>query len=32
MELLIAMGMPRGNIMMVDSKGVIHAGRTDLNV
>jgi malate dehydrogenase (oxaloacetate-decarboxylating)(NADP+) len=31
MELLIAMGMPRGNIMMVDSKGVIHAGRTDLN-
>ncbi len=31
MELLIAMGMPRGNIMMVDSKGVIHAGRSDLN-
>ncbi|MDP1682693.1 MAG: malic enzyme-like NAD(P)-binding protein [Burkholderiales bacterium] len=31
MELLIAMGMPRSNITMVDSKGVIHAGRTDLN-
>lgn len=31
MELLMAMGMPRANITMVDSKGVIHAGRTDLN-
>ncbi|MEK6664188.1 MAG: malic enzyme-like NAD(P)-binding protein [Pseudomonadota bacterium] len=31
MELLIAMGMPRSNITMVDSKGVIHAGRADLN-
>lgn len=31
MELLIAMGMPRSNILMVDSKGVIHAGRADLN-
>ena len=32
MDLLIAMGLPRSNITMVDSKGVIHSGRTDLNV
>lgn len=31
MDLLIAMGAPRSNILMVDSKGVIHAGRSDLN-
>ena len=31
MDLLIAMGLPRCHITMVDSKGVIHAKRTDLN-
>ena len=32
MDLLIAMGLPRSQITMVDSKGVIHTDRTDLNV
>ena len=32
MDLLIAMGLPRSNITMVDSKGVIHSARTDLNI
>jgi malate dehydrogenase (oxaloacetate-decarboxylating)(NADP+) len=32
LDLLIAMGAKRENILVVDSKGVIHAGRTDLNV
>ena len=32
MDLLIAMGLPRSHITMVDSKGVIHTARTDLNV
>ena len=31
LDLLIAMGAKRENILVVDSKGVIHAGRTDLN-
>ncbi|HNQ03495.1 MAG TPA: malic enzyme-like NAD(P)-binding protein [Thiobacillaceae bacterium] len=31
MRLLIAMGGRRENMTLVDSKGVIHAGRTDLN-
>jgi len=31
LELLMAMGAKRENILVVDSKGVIHAGRTDLN-
>ena len=30
-ELAIRWGVKRENIMMVDSKGVIHSGRTDLN-
>ena len=32
MRLLIAMGASAANILLVDSKGVIHSGRTDLNV
>jgi malate dehydrogenase (oxaloacetate-decarboxylating)(NADP+) len=28
-ELLVSMGMPRANIMMCDSKGVLHVGRRD---
>ena len=32
LDLLMAMGAKRENILVVDSKGVIHAGRTDLNV
>ena len=32
LELLMAMGAKRENMLVVDSKGVIHAGRTDLNV
>ena len=31
MNLLIHMGVPREHITLVDSRGVIHAGRTDLN-
>lgn len=31
LELLTALGVKRDNILVVDSKGVIHAGRTDLN-
>ncbi len=31
MRLLIAMGGNKANMTLVDSKGVIHAGRTDLN-
>ena len=31
-RLLRSMGVPRDNIAMVDSKGVIHSERTDLNV
>jgi malate dehydrogenase (oxaloacetate-decarboxylating)(NADP+) len=31
MNLLIQMGAKRDNITLVDSKGVIHTGRTDLN-
>ncbi|MFH2051736.1 MAG: malic enzyme-like NAD(P)-binding protein, partial [bacterium] len=31
MRLLIAMGANKGNMILVDSKGVIHSGRTDLN-
>ena len=31
MRLLIAMGARRENIVMVDSKGVVHDGRADLN-
>ncbi len=30
-ELAISWGVKRENIMLVDSKGVVHAGRTDLN-
>ena len=30
-ELAIRWGVKRENIMMVDSKGVVHSGRTDLN-
>jgi malate dehydrogenase (oxaloacetate-decarboxylating)(NADP+) len=30
-ELAINWGVKRGNIMLVDSKGVVHSGRTDLN-
>ena len=30
-ELAIRWGVKRGNIMLVDSKGVVHSGRTDLN-
>ncbi|GAB4300168.1 MAG: malic enzyme [Thiohalomonadaceae bacterium] len=32
MNLLVALGATRENIMLVDRKGVIHAGRDDLNV
>ena len=32
LDLLMAMGAKRENILVVDSKGVIRAGRTDLNV
>lgn len=32
MRLLIAMGANKENMTLVDSKGVIHSGRTDLNV
>jgi malate dehydrogenase (oxaloacetate-decarboxylating)(NADP+) len=32
MRLLIAMGAKKENMTLVDSKGVIHSGRTDLNV
>jgi len=32
LDLLIAMGAKRENILVVDSKGVIYSGRTDLNV
>lgn len=32
MNLLIVLGATRGNILMVDSKGVIHSARQDLNV
>ena len=32
MRLLIAMGARKENMTLVDSKGVIHSGRTDLNV
>ena len=32
MRLLMAMGASAENILLVDSKGVIHSGRTDLNV
>jgi malate dehydrogenase (oxaloacetate-decarboxylating)(NADP+) len=31
MRLLIAMGGKKENMLLVDSRGVIHAGRTDLN-
>ena len=31
MRLLIAMGAKKENMILVDSKGVIHTGRTDLN-
>lgn len=31
MNLLLALGAQRSNIMLVDSKGVVHSGRTDLN-
>ncbi|HQQ64042.1 MAG TPA: malic enzyme-like NAD(P)-binding protein [Pseudomonadales bacterium] len=31
-ELLLAAGAPRENILMLDSKGVIHTGRDDLGV
>lgn len=31
MRLLISMGAKRENIILIDSKGVIHTGRTDLN-
>lgn len=31
MRLLIAMGMRRDQILMVDRQGIIHTGRTDLN-
>lgn len=31
MNLLMQMGVPREHITLVDRKGVIHAGRTDLN-
>ena len=32
MRLLISMGAKKENMLLVDSKGVIHAGRSDLNV
>lgn len=31
MNLLLAMGAQRDNILLVDSKGVVHSGRSDLN-
>ena len=31
MNLLVAMGAKKGNILLVDSKGVVHKARTDLN-
>jgi malate dehydrogenase (oxaloacetate-decarboxylating)(NADP+) len=31
MKLLVAMGAKKGNIIFVDSKGVVHKDRTDLN-
>jgi malate dehydrogenase (oxaloacetate-decarboxylating)(NADP+) len=31
LRLLVALGMPRENIFLVDRKGVVHAGRDDLN-
>ncbi len=31
MNLLMALGAQRSNIMLVDSKGVVHSGRSDLN-
>ncbi len=31
MNLLVAMGAKKSNILLVDSKGVVHKGRTDLN-
>lgn len=31
MNLLMEMGVPRSHITLVDSRGVIHVGRTDLN-
>ena len=31
MNLLVAMGAKKGNILFVDSKGVVHKDRTDLN-
>ena len=31
MNLLVAMGAQKRNILLVDSKGVVHKGRTDLN-
>lgn len=31
-KLLVACGAPKQNIVMVDSRGVIHSGRDDLNV
>lgn len=31
-QLLIALGAKRDNILLIDSKGVVHAGRNDLNI
>ena len=31
LNLLVAMGAKKSNILLVDSKGVVHKGRTDLN-
>ena len=31
LNLLVAMGAKKSNILLVDSKGVVHRGRTDLN-
>ncbi len=31
MRLLVDLGVPRQNILLLDSKGVIHTGRSDLN-
>ena len=31
-RIMIAAGFPAGNIIMVDSKGILHKGRKDLNV
>lgn len=31
MRLLVALGADKNNMLLLDSKGVIHAGRTDLN-